>query len=77
MVSRQWHQYPDPTEVDFLKVIRVPIVETSPHRKTIVRGDTFSYGAGVLDVVIRARRYPYLNSAGKIVGYSGEAAQRH
>ncbi|GEM_PF-2547736 len=56
LVRRGWHEYPNPTEVNFLKVIQPPVKASG-------------FLGGTVDVVIDARRDPYLNNANQTVGY--------
>lgn len=56
LVKRDWHDYPNPSEVDFLKIVQPVSSKTR-------------YLGGAVDVVLNARREPYLNAADRIVGY--------
>jgi hypothetical protein len=73
LVARGWHDYPAPTEVDFLGVVRAPSPEVAPDGGPLWRGTHRAYSAGVIEVVLRAGRDPYLNADGTVVGYSGAA----
>jgi hypothetical protein len=60
MVARRWYISPQPTEVDFLKVVVPPVTRTLPDKQ--------KYLGGVIETVINEMKYPYLNLAGKVVG---------
>ncbi len=62
MVTHSWHISPQPTQIDFLKVVVPPVTRTLP--------DGRKYQGGVIDTVINEIMYPYLNRAGKVVGHT-------
>jgi hypothetical protein len=68
--SRGWHEAPNPTEVDFVKVVKVPLPKTTATGRRVWFGGHPTYRAGVIDVVINQKIEPYLNKAGGVVGHS-------
>ena len=62
MVNHSWHISPQPTQIDFLKVVVPPVTRTLP--------DGRKYQGGVIETVINEIMYPYLNRAGKVVGHT-------
>jgi hypothetical protein len=71
LVERRWHDYPNPTEINYFRVVRKPTpIMASRHQPSLLDGHR-AYLGGILDVVIVEKNVPYLNHANKIVGYSG------
>jgi hypothetical protein len=62
MVKRGWHVSPKPTEIYFIKIVTPPVTKTLPGGRR--------YEGGVIETVINELKYPYLNRADKIVGYT-------
>jgi hypothetical protein len=62
MVIRKWHISPQPTEIDFLKVVISPVTRSLPDKQ--------KYLGGVIEAVINEMKYPYLNTTGHVVGHT-------
>jgi hypothetical protein len=60
MVKRGWHISPQPTEIDFLKVVVPAVTRRLPNGRR--------YLGGVIETVIDELKSPYLDRFGKVVG---------
>jgi hypothetical protein len=62
MVKRAWRISPQPTQIDFLKIVVPPVTRTLP--------DGHKYQGGIIETVMNEMTYPYLNRSGKVVGHT-------
>jgi hypothetical protein len=66
------HLPPNPTSVDFLAVVKNPVMRRTRQGKTLSIGGHPAYTDGIIDVVITQVTQPYLNQADRVVGYSAK-----
>jgi hypothetical protein len=62
MVARGWHISPEPTEIEFIRVVAPPVTRTLP--------DKHKYMGGVIECVINEQKSPYLDGTGGVVGHT-------
>jgi hypothetical protein len=70
LVSRGWHEPPNPTEVDFIKIVRKPVPRLGANGSHLIFDGHLAYIGGDIDIVINEKREPYLNNAGTVVGHT-------
>jgi len=74
MQKRHIHLPPTPTTVDFLAVIREPMLRRVSRGIILRIAKRPAYTDGIIDVVITENTEPYLDSAGHIVGYTAKGS---
>ena len=70
VLHRGAHEAPNPTEIDFLAVVKPARPRLNAHGRRIRLGGHPAYLSGNIDIVINQKSEPYLNRAGDVVGHS-------
>jgi hypothetical protein len=75
MKKHNVHLPPRPTTIDFLVVIKKPIIARRPDGTMFKIAGHPAYTRGVIDVVITEVTQPYLSSTGRVVGYTAKGTR--
>ncbi len=68
LVARGWHEAPNPTEVDLIKIVKAAALRMTVKGRPLMTAGRRTYSSGIIDVVINQKREPYLNRGGEVVG---------
>ena len=70
LYKRQWHLPATPTQVDFLVVVKKPVIRRSKDGRPLLVAGHRAYSDGIVNVVIQEMTEAYLNRAGSVVGHT-------